>query len=90
MHHVLQMHDNAAKHGNASYDICTKMHQNAPDAECTVMQQLYCRKMHMNASYQNATYMNTLVCKRMRKHAADQECNNIECNEILLNASKCS
>ena len=24
----------------------------------------------------------------MRKHAADQECNKIECNEILLNASK--
>ena len=42
--------------------------------------------MHINASYQNATYMNTLVCKGMRKHAADQECNNIECNEILLNA----
>ena len=40
MHHVLQMHDNAAKDGNASYDICTKMHQNAPDAECIVMQQM--------------------------------------------------
>ena len=26
----------------------------------------------------------------MRKHAADHECNKIECNEILLNASKCS
>ena len=26
----------------------------------------------------------------MCKHAADQECNNIECNEILLNASKCT
>ena len=38
--HVLQMHDNAAEDGNASYYRCIKMHVNAPDTECIVMQQM--------------------------------------------------
>ena len=42
MHHVHQMHDNAAEDGNSSYHRCIKfkMHSNAPDSESIVMQQM--------------------------------------------------
>jgi hypothetical protein len=36
----IQMHDNAAEDGNASYYRCIKMHLNAPDTEYIVMQQM--------------------------------------------------
>jgi hypothetical protein len=39
--------------------------------------------------YQNATYMNASKCKCMQCHAADEECNRMECNEIVENASEC-
>ena len=35
-----QMQDNAAEDGNASYYRCMIMHDNAPDTECIVMQQM--------------------------------------------------
>ena len=46
--------------------------------------------MQANASYQNATYMNTFKCMRMHLYAACEECNRMECNENVENASECS
>ena len=46
--------------------------------------------MQGNASYQNATYMNAFKCISMQYHAAREECNRMECNENVENASECS
>ena len=53
------------------------------------MQHWKCVWMQGNASYQNATYMNAWKCMSMQYHAACEECNRMECNENVENASEC-
>ena len=63
------------------------MHTNAPCTKCNLENACEGKQMHQ---YQNATYMNALKCKSMQCHAADEECNRMECNEIVENASECN
>ena len=63
------------------------MHMNALCTKCNLHE---CVRMQGNASYQNATYMNAFKCISMQYHAAREECNRMECNENVENASECS
>ena len=62
------------------------MHTNAPGTKCNIENAYEGKQMHQ---YQNATYVNASKCKCMQCHAAGEECNGMECNEIVENASEC-